>query len=111
MGEFPNDDTYSESLDHIEIEEVYGGLLALFPPTANHISRLHEFVIVIAGRIRYRADAIVDGVAVKTDIESLNDVYNMGIPSNASYKRLMNLRQEPLHVTGVVIKPVSYYIN
>ncbi len=110
MGVFPNSDEYTGRETQIEIKYVVAGIINTFPPQGrtSHISRLKEFVLVIHGQTGSEGKKVA-GASAKIDLDSLNDVYQQGLPDNVAFQKLMGLNLTPTHIIGVVVRPLSYY--
>ncbi len=110
MGVFPNANQYTGNEAQIEIKYVMAGIINTFPPLGrtSHASRLHEFVLVIHGQTGSQGRK-VGGASVKIDTDSLQDAYQQGLPDNVAFQHLMGLNLTPTHITGVVVRLISYY--
>jgi hypothetical protein len=82
------------------------------PPSFPHISRaadgLHttEVILCIFGRL-YKGGTFISGVCVPTDVDSIYDAMQEmqdGKSYNEVMKDLLGLEEEPIHVTGVLLK-------
>ncbi len=102
MGVFPNDAEYTGREPQIEIKYLVAGII-------NSIgTNLKEFTLVIHGRLYNGASRRVSGASAKIDYDSLQDVYQENIDDNLAFQHLMGLQHTPIHVVGVVVRPLSY---
>ncbi len=110
MGVFPNDDEYTGRETQIEVKYIVAGVINTFPPEGktSHISRLHEFVFAVHGNVGSPGRK-TSRPSRKISTEDLQDAYAQRLSDNQTFQNLLGLQYTPTHVTGIVIRPLSYY--